>query len=312
MTGLVTLGETMGLLVAAELGPLGHVHPFRLRMAGAESNVAIGTRRLGVESTWIGRLGRDGIGDLIERELRAEGVHTSISRDDAPTGLMLKTARTSDLTQVSYYRTGSAGSRLTSADVNETTIATADVLHVTGITPALGPGPAAAVRKAVEVARAHAVTVSFDLNYRAALWDRATAGPVLGELVELSDVLFAGPEEAALIVAAGPPQQMARELATVGPTQVIIKLGHLGAVARIDDQPHTCDVVPVRVADPVGAGDAFVAGYLSELIAGEPSGTRLATAAAAGAFAVTVSGDWEGLPHRHELALLNRTDNVMR
>ena len=312
MSGLVTLGETLGLLVAGEPGPLAHVHTLRLRMAGAESNVAIGARRLGVESTWIGRLGRDGVGDLIERELRAEGVQTRISRDDVPTGLMLKTARTSDLTQVSYYRTGSAGSRLTGADVDEATVAAAQVLHVTGITPALGTGPAAAVRKAIEVARAHQVIVSVDLNYRSALWDEVTAGPVLRELVELSDVLFAGAEEAGLIVAPGRPERLARELAGIGPTQVIIKLGHLGSVALIDEQLHTCGVVPVRVADPVGAGDAFVAGYLSELIAGEPAETRLATASATGAFAVTASGDWEGMPRRHELALLHGTDNVIR
>ncbi len=309
---MVTLGETMGLLVAADPGPLQHVHTLQLRMAGAESNVAIGARRLGVSTTWIGRLGRDEIGDLIERELMAEGVQVRIRRDDAPTGLMIKTARTSDITQISYYRFGSAGSRLDREDIDEATIAAADVLHVTGITPALGPGPATAVRHAIEVARAHDVTVSLDLNYRSALWDVATARTALRELVKLSDVLFAGGEEAALIVAAAAPEQMARALAATGPTQVIIKLGNLGSVALIDDQPHTVGVVPVRVADPVGAGDAFVAGYLSELIAGESAQTRLATATATGAFAVTVPGDWEGLPHRQELTLLNSTDNVVR
>ncbi|MDQ2852585.1 MAG: sugar kinase, partial [Actinomycetota bacterium] len=262
MSSLVTLGETMGLLVAREPGPLPHVSTLQLRMAGAESNVAIGAQRLGVPSTWIGRLGRDGIGELIERELRAEGVRPHITNVAAPTGLMIKTARTSDITQVSYYRANSAGSQLCSDDIDEATIAAADVLHVSGITPALGLGPAGAVNTAIEIARANGVTVSLDLNYRAALWDVAIARPILRELVKLSDVVFAGIEEASIIVPTAEPQQMARELSTLGPTQVIVKLGHLGSVALVDGHSHTCGVHKVRVVDSVGAGDAFVAGYL--------------------------------------------------
>ncbi|MFE2871472.1 PfkB family carbohydrate kinase, partial [Embleya sp. NPDC059259] len=64
--------------------------------------------------------------------------------------------------------------------------------------------------------------------------------------------------------------------------------------------------------DPVGAGDAFAAGYLAELVEGATVAARLATAAAAGAFAVTVPGDWEGLPRRDELRLLRRDDAVAR
>lgn len=312
MTTLVTLGETMGLLVAKEPGPLPHVSTLQLRMAGAESNVAIGARRLGVASTWIGRLGRDGIGELIERELRAEGVQTQITKVAAPTGLMIKTARTSDITQVTYYRANSAGSQLCADDIDEELVAAASVLHVTGITPALGPDPANAVQKAIEIARANNVTVSLDLNYRAALWDVTTARPILRELVKLSDVLFAGIEEASIIVPTAEPQQIAQELSALGPTQVIVKLGHLGSVASIDGQSHVCGIHKVRVVDSVGAGDAFVAGYLSELIAEEPASTRLATGTAAGAFAVTVPGDWEGLPRRHELNFLHASDAVLR
>ena len=72
--GLITLGETLGLLVAEDVGPLSLTRGMRLSMGGAESNVAIGVARLGVAATWIGRLGEDPIGDLIERQLLAERV----------------------------------------------------------------------------------------------------------------------------------------------------------------------------------------------------------------------------------------------
>ena len=314
--GLVTLGETMGLLVAIEAGPLHRVPALRLGIAGAESNVAIGIRRLGVDATWVGRLGTDEMGDLIERELRAEDVRILARRESAPTGLMLKTMRTSDLVQVTYYRAASAGSRLSPDDVDEDVVAGARILHVTGITPALGPGPAAAVRAAVESARAHGVIVSLDVNYRTALWAPDVAARTLRDLARQADVLFASEDEAMLLAAtqgAGiGPVDLARQLTAYGPPQVVIKRGRDGCVALIDGQVYQRAALPVRAVDPVGAGDAFVAGYLADLIAGQPAATRLATANATGAFAVTVSGDWEGLPRRAELALLHATDNVVR
>jgi 2-dehydro-3-deoxygluconokinase len=314
--GLVTLGETMGLLAATEPGPLHHMPVLRLGMAGAESNVAIGIRRLGVDATWIGRLGTDEIGDLIERELRAEDVRILARRESAPTGLMLKTMRTSDLVQVTYYRSASAGSRLSPDDIDEEVVARADVLHVTGITPALGPGPAAAVHAAIEFARAHDVIVSLDVNYRTTLWAPDVAARTLRDLVRHADVLFASEQEATLLAdtegAGMDPVDLARQLMTYGPPQVVIKRGRDGCVALIDEQVYQCAALPVRAVDPVGAGDAFVAGYLADLITGQPAAARLATANATGAFAVTVSGDWEGLPRREELSLLHATDNVVR
>jgi 2-dehydro-3-deoxygluconokinase len=314
--GLVTLGETMGLLAAVEPGPLHRIKALRLGMAGAESNVAIGLRRLGVDATWVGRLGTDAIGDLIVRELRAEDVRILARRESAPTGLMIKTLRTSELVQVTYYRSASAGGRLSPEDIDEEVVARASVLHVTGITPALGPGPAAAVRAAVESARAHGVMVSLDVNYRAALWAPDAAARTLRDLARHADVLFASEDEAMLLAdtegAGTDPVKLARQLATYGAPQVVIKRGQDGCVALIDEQVYQRAALPVRAVDPVGAGDAFVAGYLADLITGQPAATRLATANATGAFAVTVSGDWEGLPRREELALLYATDNVVR
>jgi 2-dehydro-3-deoxygluconokinase len=318
--GLVTLGETMGLLNPTGIGPLHHAPAFRMTVAGSESNVAIAARRLGVPATWIGKVGADEVGELIERELRAEDVRTlALRAPDAPTGLMLKTRRIGHVTSVTYYRAGSAGARLDVGDLDEDLIAGASVLHLSGITPALGPGPAAAVRAAIDIARAHSVPVSFDVNYRARLWGAPEAGAVLRELVKQADVLFASEHEAALLATtrdgASTPydaDDLARRLADLGPGQVVIKRGARGCVALVDGTGHRLEALPVKLVDPVGAGDAFVGGYLAELVSGRDAAARLETATAAGAFAVGVRGDWEGLPHRHELALLTTTDDVVR
>lgn len=153
--GVVTLGETMGLLTPPAAPRLRDGAQMTLGIGGAESNVAIALARLGLPSTWISRVGDDDLGTLITREIRAEGVTVLAERDPVfPTGLMVKEGRGGRTTRVRYYRAGSAASRLDAAEVERYAQAVADaaVLHVTGISPALGPGPAAAVLRAVEIA----------------------------------------------------------------------------------------------------------------------------------------------------------------
>jgi 2-dehydro-3-deoxygluconokinase len=315
--GLVTLGETLGLLVAEDVGPLSLARGMRLSMGGAESNVAIGVSRLGVPATWIGRLGRDPIGDLVERNLLAERVRAVVHRDDAPTAIMLRERRTASAQNVTYYRHGSAGSHLCPEDLPAGVVEGAGVLHLTGITPALGEGPAAAVREALRLARAAGVPVSFDLNYRSRLWDAATAAPVFRELAAGADMLFAGDDEARIALEIDDPdkvgpEELASALAELGPREVVIKRGRRGATALIDGRLVDVPAVPVQIVDSVGAGDAFVAGYLACRLTGRDPDEGLRTAAVTGALAVTVPGDWEASPRLHELALLGAEEDVQR
>jgi 2-dehydro-3-deoxygluconokinase len=314
MSGVVTLGETMGLLTPNVVGHLQHVPTMTLGIGGAESNVAIALARLGTPVSWIGRLGADSIGDKVVRELTAERVDVHAHRDPvAPTGLMLKERPPGGATRVWYYRAYGAGARLSPADVDTDLIAGAALLHITGITPALGEGPAAAVRKAVDIARAAGVTVSVDVNYRSALWTSEAARPVLRELVTEADIVFAGDDEARLLLGTDSrsPLELADGLAALGPAEAVLKLGADGALARIDGRTHEQPAIPITLVDPVGAGDAFVGAYLAERLAGRDVATRLRTATRAGALMCTVPGDWEALPTRAALSA-SRASDVIR
>lgn len=317
--GLVTFGEAMGRITADQIGLLDFSGTFTLSVGGAESNVAVAAARLGADVTWAGRLGRDSVGDLIERRLRTEGVRSRITRDDGFTGLMVCSRRTNAGIRVDYHRSGSAGSRLTQDDVGEDLIRQAAVLHVTGITPALGETARATTLWAVRTARAAGVTVSVDVNYRSKLWPAQEAVPVLRELVAQADIVFAGPDETALVlgnedasVQDQEPLALARALAALGAREAIVKDGPRGCAAVIDDHEYVRAAVPVETVDPVGAGDAFVAGYLVERLSGSDAETRLTTATRTGAYAVTVPGDCEGLPFRHELDSFAAVDDVTR
>ncbi|TFD62724.1 hypothetical protein E3T39_01950 [Cryobacterium suzukii] len=128
----------------------------------------------------------------------------------------------------------------------------------------------------------------------------------------LLDIVFAGEDEAGIAVDPADPSDLSRRLTDLGPSQAVIKLGHRGALALINGETLQQDAVPITPVDSVGAGDAFVAGYLAEYIKGSSSAERLALAAKTGAFACLAYGDWEGLPRRRELDLLSATETVIR
>jgi 2-dehydro-3-deoxygluconokinase len=314
-TDLVTLGETLARLDNPVAGPLRHARSLDLGIAGAESNVAIGLRRLGGTAAWVGRVGDDEFGRLVHMTLAGQGVDVSRAVVDpaAPTALLVKERRTNRLTRVYYYRAGSAGSRLGPSDVPTELIRTAGVLHVTGITAALSDSAREAVHAAVDTARAAAVPVSLDLNYRRALWTADEAAKVLRSLVERADILFATELEAGLVATGRDAAALAAALSALGPREVLVKRGPLGVTACCDGELAEVPAYPVTVADPVGAGDAFAAAYLAERLRGRPVAERLEAATGAGAYAVTVAGDWEGLPSREDLALMRGApDDVQR
>lgn len=308
MTGrILTFGETMGLVVADQVGSLAAARACTLDIGGAESNLAMAAARLGTPATWVGRVGADAVGDLVADRVRGAGVDARVVRDpDAFTGVMVRSRPVGSAVRVDYHRRGSAGSRLRADDVPEELVRTAGVLHVTGITAALGPSARQAVFSAVESARASGVLVSLDVNHRAKLWTADEANPVLRDLVGRADIVFAGVDEAELVLGevAGSAGDAARMLAAEGPAEVVVKDGARGAVAVVDGRALVARPVPVRQVDPVGAGDAFAAGYLVERLAGLSPSQRLHTAAESGAWAVGVPGDCRSLPTREDLALL--------
>lgn len=303
MTELVTLGETMALLSAPVPGPLRHMTSLGLSIAGSESNVAIAVRRLGSPAAWIGRVGADELGELILAVLRREDVDVgSAVRDtEAQTAIMFKERR-HNVSRVSYYRKGYAGSRLCPSDVDEHAVSSARVLHITGITLGLSPSARAAAYAAVEMAKASDVLVSFDLNYRSALWAPSDAARELADMARRADLLFAGEDELAML---GDDEAAAlKRLMPGGGRTIVVKRGERGASAFDDDGQLDEPAVPVDVVDPVGAGDAFVGGYLYGVLNESDQSQRLKLGCASGACVVSSFGDWEALPTLEDLPYL--------
>jgi 2-dehydro-3-deoxygluconokinase len=148
--------------------------------------------------------------------------------------------------------------------------------------------------------------VSLDVNYRARLWSRADAATALRELLPYVDTVFASDDELDLLTNA--PDPVADLLTNVD--HVIVTAGGKGAWAHSTDGTIHRPALPVTVVDSIGAGDAFVSGYLSATLDNLSPEARLDRATTSGAFCVTASGDWESLPTRADLSLLTHTQGT--
>ncbi|MFG1646625.1 sugar kinase [Amycolatopsis sp. NPDC049252] len=267
---VVCLGESMAQLLPADGAPVRHATRFALTTAGAESNVARALVQLGSTASWVSLVGDDALGARLLDDVAAAGVDVSLTRrGPGRTGFFVKDPHPRGST-VTYYRDGSAASRLGRADVDRALAARPRHLHLSGVTPALS----ASCRDAVGYALDRDVTTSFDVNHRPALWpDLAEAATVLSGLARRADVVFTGLDEAAALWGTTTPEQV-RELLPE-PAVVVVKNGGTDATSFGPDGVAVEPALPVDVVEPVGAGDAFAAGWLHGMLTGLPHPARL-------------------------------------
>ena len=302
MPEVVTAGETMVLGVPAVPGRLRHAAGLELKIGGAESNVAIALSRLGLSTGWVGYLSADEPGQIVLDRIRGEGVDTSRVRriEEAPTGLYLREKVGAEV-RVYYYRQGSAASKMAPEAFDPDYLSGAAFLHLTGVTPALSAGCRAFVFWAARQARESGARVSFDVNYRSKLWSAAEARGFTEEVLPLVDLLFVGDQEAQALWGRD-DEEFVRELAEgQGPQEVVLKRGAQGSLALVGGEISEQPTFPAVEVDPIGAGDAFDAGYLAGHLWGLAPEERLRTANAMGALSVATLGDYEGLPGKDEL-----------
>lgn len=317
------VGETMAALLPDRTGPLEHVEAFRHTVGGAEANVARGLAALGVPAAWVGRVGADGFGRRVLAELAASGVDTSAVEVDPrrPTGLYVKETGP-DGSVLHYYREGSAGSALSPALLDVPVLRDAPLVHLSGITPALSDGAHDLVSELLR-RRVPGRLTSFDLNYRPALWPPGSdPAATLRPLLDAAGLVLLGADEAEAVLGTADPEKLRALLP--GPDTIVLKDDRHRATAITRDvaaeapaatrDDTTIDArgdvfvtepaLRVEVVEPVGAGDAFAAGFLAGTLRGlDPRGRlRLGHLAAAGA--LVVPGDHGPPPPPDRVAAL--------
>jgi 2-dehydro-3-deoxygluconokinase len=272
---LIAIGETMALVTPAHAEALATAQEVRLLIGGAESNVAIHAAHLGIPTAWISAVGRDALGTRVRDEIARHGVDVGWVFADpaAPTGVYFKDPGNGVL----YYRRGSAASAMSPATIAAVPLEQADLVHVSGITPALSHSCAALIDTVFDRVGAGSGILSFDVNHRAALWAPGVAAPSLLALARRADVVFVGLDEAEGLW--GTADADAVRALIPGPQLLVVKDGDVGATEfhRTDggDERTFVPAIETEVVEAVGAGDAFAAGYLAAHLHGAGAMERL-------------------------------------
>lgn len=300
----------MAALVPEPPGGLAQAHALKVSVAGAESNTAMYVADHGVPVRWVSAVGGDPFGERILAEVGACGVDVSGVRIDParPTGLLVKDPGP-EATRVHYYRSGSAASALGPGLLDDPAVRTAGLLHLTGITAALSPS----CRELVEQALLGPHQVSFDVNYRPALWSSDEAPDVLGDLADRADLVLVGLDEARALWGPRITAPVDVRQLLPGPRLLVVKDGALAATAFDGATPHTVPALSTAVVEPVGAGDAFAAGFLAGLHRGEPLTRALRLGHVTAGAALRVPTDHGPLPPPERIAqLLAATEEMWR
>jgi 2-dehydro-3-deoxygluconokinase len=292
---VVTIGETMVMFAPAAPTPLVEAKNLAMYVGGAESNVATYLAELGYRVRWASRLGDDPFGDLILRELECAGVDTSavVRVPGGRTGLYVKDTRAGD-TAVYYYRDGSAACGLTPEVLRGPLLDGARILHLSGITPAISNSSREMVLAAVRERGGPPRLVSFDVNYRPRLWPVEAAASLLADIADHSDLVFVGFDEARDLWGCRAPAEVRGVLPN--PATVVVKDGAVGAYSFGPSGEVFVPSPRVNVVEPVGAGDAFAAGYLAAVLDGGAEVARLRFGHLLAAAALGVTSDHGDLP----------------
>lgn len=305
---VITIGRASVDLYGQQIGTkLEDVGSFAKSVGGCPTNIAVGTSRLGLKSALITRVGNEQMGRFIREQLAREGVETAgiVTDADRLTALVLLAVENEHSFPLIFYRDNCADNALDEGDIDEDFIRSARAVLVTG-THFSKPHTDAAQRKAMRIAKANGAKVVLDIDYRPNLWglaghDAGDSRYIASDTVSahmktvLADCdLIVGTEEEVLI-ASGEADLLSalKTIRSLSSGTIVLKRGPMGCIVYDGPIPDNLELgivgkgFPIEVYNVLGAGDAFMSGFLRGWLRGEPHVTSATWANACGAFAVS-------------------------
>jgi 5-dehydro-2-deoxygluconokinase len=305
---VITIGRASVDLYGQQIGTrLEDIGSFAKSVGGCPANIAVGTARLGLRSALLTRVGAEQMGSFIKEQLARDGVDTAgiVTDEHRLTALVLLAVEAEGVSPMIFYRTDCADMALAEDDIDEAFIASARAIVVTG-THFSTANAAAAQRKAIRLARAHGGRVVFDIDYRPNLW--GLAGHAAGferyvasdrvtreyqSVLPETDLVVGTEEEIAIAAGTADLPSALKAIRQLTAATIVLKRGAMGCI--VYDGPIPDDLeqgivgkgFPIEVYNVLGAGDAFMSGFLRGWLKGEPHATSATWANACGAFAVS-------------------------
>jgi 2-dehydro-3-deoxygluconokinase len=316
MATVVGIGEAMIRLAPGPGETLESAPALRVHVGGAEANVCANLACLGTATAWLSRLPDNPLGRRVAETVRAAGVDTSgiLWAPEGSAGVMfVQPGAAPRAGEVLYYRRHSAFASIDPEAVQWGLLDGARILHLTGITPALGERLRDLVARAILEARQRQLLVSFDVNYRATLWTPAAARETLGPILEGLDIVFVNDRDARTVFERrGEAGDVARTLRDrIRCRVLVLTCGEAGAVAADAETVLRQPAFRAEVVDRIGRGDAFAAGFLYGYLAGG-TGNGLRYGAALAALKQTYLGDFSRATLRDVEAVLRGEDQILR
>ena len=268
MADIITLGELLIDLTQNGTDENG-CGKFTAYPGGAPANVAVAAARLGAKAGFIGKVGSDAFGRSLAETLRKENVDASalFMSDSVPTTLAIVSVDDTGERDFSFYRNPGADTQLTEEEAvravkqNEY----AKILHIGSLSMTTSPSREACM-KAVEFAKKKGMLISYDPNYRAALWDsEERATEMMKKLLPLADILKVSDEEMVMLTGTTDFAEGSKKLADLGIKLVMVTLGADGVFVRKGDDSAAVPGISVKVADTNGAGDTFLGAMLMQI-----------------------------------------------
>ncbi|MBT9505062.1 sugar kinase [Rhodoferax sp.] len=237
---------------------------------GDTSNFAIAAARQGAKVGYLSAVGDDPYGVMLRRLWDEEGVdHSSVTTDvDAFTAIYFVNHGERGH-QFTFFRSGSAASRMKLADLPRERIAAARVLHLSGISLAISDSACDTAYAAIESARSAGVQVSFDTNLRLKLWSVQRARAVIRDVISLSDICLPSYDDVVAITGLNDPDALVDHCLRLGAKTVALKLGEKGAIVATASERHQIPPHACKPVDATGAGDAFGGAFVARLIRGD-------------------------------------------
>lgn len=272
---LIDLIKTPGQDLNSSPDPISKLPSYTAFPGGAPANLAVAASKLGSETAFIGKVGNDYFGRFLRDTLKTNSVNTDslFLSETAPTTMAVVSVDETGERSFSFYRDGSADTLLTADEVSGCRhFGEAKVLHF-GSVSLTHPSSSAAVFRAVELARKNGATITYDPNYRPALWkDHEEAVKAMLSPLPYVDILKVSDEELPILTGCDDIMKGAKILSDLGPVLVLVTLGAKGAFIYKKGDPEFTATVPgyaCRVTDTNGAGDTFFGAFLSRFTAVE-------------------------------------------
>ena len=311
---IITMGETMLRFTPPDLLRMEQAREFEAHIGGSESNVAIGLARLGMRVAWLSRLTNNPLGQLIASGIRAHGVDTSqiVWTDKDRVGLYFyETGFPPRGGKVIYDRANSAMSKMLPNDLQKDLILAgeAKLLHLSGITTAIGENAAQTNLRAAAFAKAANILLSFDINYRALLASPENWAKACDPIASMADIIFLPLRDAVSLY--GTANEAEAALKTMKErypkAQIVLTLGADGAITDEDGEIHKQAAYPASEHGRLGRGDSFVAGFLYGTLTYGKAKDALEWGTAAAAYKSSITGDFPLLVKEDIERMINQT-----